>query len=234
LYLDKNAYKKISLEINFNKMKTLLSVIFIFTVFVVNVYPQSNDVQNIIEYCEDLDSRINTSGVYLVHSVNFETNVRAIGIQHTEIKFYYPFPGDSVVENENGVNFFYVYKPPLKVTVEYNIAASQNILIEYYYGTEGNLILYYMLTKGAYTCGEENYFFNKDELLKISSEPIENCADKDGIPLTDFTGGKYKSYMKEKDFTRHDLFLAGNMQKKAKEYIKMFNELVKFEQIDKK
>ena len=90
-----------------------------------------------------------------------------------------------------------------------------------------------MLTKGAYTCGEEKYFFKNDELLKIVNEPIENCVDKDGKLLTDFVEGKYKSYMKDKDFTRHDLFLAGNIQKNAKKYLKMFDELVKLEQIDK-
>ena len=214
-------------------MKTLVSVIFIFTAFVINIYPQSKDIQNIVEYCEDLDSRLNTDGAYLVHTVKFETNRRAIGIQHTDVKFYYSHPNDSVIETENEIKFLYIYKPPLKVTVEYNIAASQNIFIEYYFGNEGNLILYYMLTKGAYTCGEEKYFFKNNELLKVTSEPIENCVDKDGTPLVDFTSGKYKSYEKDKNFTRHDLFLAGNIQKKAKKYLKMFDELVKFEQIDK-
>jgi hypothetical protein len=215
-------------------MKKLALSVFVLMVIALNIYPQSNDVQNIVEYCEDLDIRLNTDGGCLIHTIKFETNRRAIGIQNTEVKFYYSHPYDSVFESENEVKFLYIYKPPLKVTVEYNIAASQNISIEYYFGTEGNLIFYYMLTKGVYTCGEEKYFFKNDELLKLTSEPIENCVDKDGIPLTDFTEGKYKSYMKEKDFTRHDLFLAGNVQKKAKEYIKMFNELVKFEQIDKK
>jgi hypothetical protein len=214
-------------------MKTLISALIIFTAFVVNIYPQSNDIQNIIEYCRDLDSRIEFEGGYLVHSARLETNRRAIGIQYTNVKYYYSYPGDSVIETENEVKFLYIYKPPLKVTVEYNIAASQNIFIEYYFGTEGNLIFYYMLTKGVYTCGEEKYFFKNDELLKVTSEPIENCVDKDGTPLIDFTSGKYKSYEKDKDFTRHDLFLAGNILKKARKYLKMFDELVKLEEIDK-
>ncbi len=214
-------------------MKTLVTVVFALAILTLNIYPQDKDVQNIVEYCYDLDSKIEFEGVYLVHSIKFETNRRAIGIQYTEVKFYYPYPGDSVIENENGVQFLYLYKPPVKVKIEYNIAASQNILIEYYFGSKSNLIFYYMLTKGAYTCGEEKYFFNKDELLKIVKEPIENCVDKDGKLLTDFVEGKYRSYMKEKDFTRHDLLLSGNIQKNAKMYLKMFDELVKLEEIDK-
>ena len=214
-------------------MKSLVTAVFVLIVLTLIIYSQDKDVQNIVEYCHDLDSRIEFEGVYLVHSIKFETNRRAIGIQFTEVKFYYPYPGDSVVEKENDVQFLYLYKPPVKIKIEYNIAASQNILKEYYFGSEGNLVFYYMLTKGAYTCGEEKYFFKNDELLKITREPIENCVDKDGKLLTDFVEGKYKSYMKDKDFTRHDLFLAGNIQKNAKKYLKMFDELVKLEQIDK-
>ena len=38
---------------------------------------------------------------------------------------------------------------------------------------------------------------------------------------------------KDKDFARHDLFLAGKIIKKSKEYLKMFDELVKLEAVDK-
>jgi hypothetical protein len=151
----------------------------------------------------------------MVHLINFETNIRAIGKQHTTVKFYFPMPPDSVIETENDVQFLYIYKPPVKISVEYNIAASQNNKINYYYDESGYLVFYSYLSEGAYGSEKEQYYFVKDELKKFVSYTPEGAIEK------------------EKDFTRHDLFLSGNIQKKAKEYKKMFDELVKLEEIDK-
>ncbi len=82
-------------------MKTLVTAVFVLIILASNIYPQDKDVQNIVEYCYDLDSRIEFEGVYLVHSIKFETNRRAIGIQNTEVKFYYPYPSDSILETNN-------------------------------------------------------------------------------------------------------------------------------------
>jgi hypothetical protein len=184
-----------------------------------HLFAQINSVESIDNYTAKIDSIISYDAdfhtAYMVHSINFETNIRAIGKQYTTVKFYFPMPPDSVIETENDVQFLYIYKPPVKVSVEYNIAASQNNKINYYFDNSGNLVFYNYISEGAYGSEKEQYYFVKDELAKFV------------IQTTEGTTGK------EKDFTRHDLFLSGNVQKKAKEYKKMFDELVKLEEVDK-
>lgn len=184
-----------------------------------HLFTQINIIKSIDNYTAKIDSIISYDAdfhdMYMVHSINFETNIRAIGKQYTKVDFYYPMPADSVVETENDVQFLYIYKPPLKVSVEYNIAASQNNRINYYFDDSGNLVLYIYLSEGAYGFEKEQYYFAGDELIKFISNKIEGET------------------VKEKDFTRHDLFLSGKIQKKAKEYKKMFDELVKLEELDK-
>jgi len=185
-----------------------------------HLFSQLNNTESIVNYTVKIDSLISSDAdfhsLYMVHSINFETNIRAIGKQYTKIDFYYPMPEDSVAETSEGMDlFFYIYKPPVKVSVAYNIAASQNNKIDYYFDDSGYLIFYSYLSEGAYGSEKEQYYFAKDELKKFVFYTLEGAIEK------------------EKDFTRHDLFLSGNIQKKAKEYKKMFNELVKLEEIDK-
>jgi hypothetical protein len=191
---------------------------FCFILASASVFAQTNKIAEIDRLTDEIDTNISLDAdfhtMYMVHSINFETNKRAIGKQYTTVKFYYPMPGDSVIESDAGTDFLYVYKPPVLVSVEYNIAASQNNNINYYFD-EGSLVLYHYYSEGEYGSENERYYFNKDELVKFET----HTADENTI--------------KEKDFTRHDLFLAGNISKNAKEYKKMFDRLVKLEQIDK-
>lgn len=184
-----------------------------------HLFSQLNNTESIVNYTVKIDSLISSDAdfhsLYMVHSINFETNIRAIGKQYTTVKFNFPMPPDSVIETENDVRFLYIYKPPVKVSVEYNIAASQNNKINYYFDDSSNLIFYSYLSEGEYGSNKEQYYFVIDELIKFVSYTPEGAIEK------------------EKDFTRHDLFLSGNIQKKAKEYKKMFDELVKLEEIDK-
>lgn len=184
-----------------------------------NLFSQINSIESIEKYTAKIDSLISSDAdfhtEYMVHSINFETNIRAIGKQYTTVKFYFPMPPDSVIETENDVQFLYIYNPPLKISVEYNIAASQNNKINYYFDDSGYLVFYSYLSEGAYGSSKEQYYFVKDELVKFISQTVDGTTGR------------------EKDFTRHDLFLSGKIQKKAKEYKKMFEELVKLEEIDK-
>lgn len=151
---------------------------------------------------------------YMVHEIKFETNKRAIGKQYTSVKFYYPFPIDSVVETENRTDFLYIYKPPVCISVQYNIAAAQNNTFNYYFD-DGSLVYYSYLSEGAYGNENEKYYFNKDELISF-----ETHAADDNI-------------IKAEGFTERDMSQAANILKKASEYQKMFNELVKLEDKDK-
>ena len=200
-------------------MKVVI-ITFCFILISSHLFSQSKLIEKINGYISQIDFGISYDedfhDTYMVHEIKFETNKRAIGKQYTSVKFYYPMPGDSVVETNQGADlFFYVYKPPVKVSVQYNIAASQNNTMNYYFDEEGSLVFYHYTSEGAYGAENERYYFNKDELIKFETHTPEN------------------NIIKEKDFTKHDLSLAENILKKAAEYRKMFDELVKLEDIDK-
>lgn len=182
------------------------------------LFSQSGYKEKINLYVAEIDSNISYDGdfhdAYMVHEIKFETNKRAIGKQYTSVKFYYPMPGDSVVETDAGTDFLYIYKPPVYISVNYNIAASQNNAFNYYFD-EGSLVFYSYNSEGAYGNENEKYYFSKDEPISFETHSAE------------------KNIIKDKDFTKHDLFLATGILKKASEYQKMFDELVKLEDIDK-
>jgi len=198
-------------------MKKLI-ITFCFILGVSQLFSQSGYEEKINMYVAEIDSNISYNGdfhdTYMVHEIKFETNKRAIGKQYTSVMFYYPFPIDSVVEAGENTEFLYVYKPPVLVSVEYNIAAAQNNTFNYYFDN-GSLLYYSYLSEGAYGNENEKYYFNKDGLVSFE---IHSAG---------------KNIVKEKDFTKNDLSLASGILKKASEYQKMFNELVKLEDIDK-
>jgi hypothetical protein len=193
-------------------------ITFCFILSVSQLFPQTHNAEKIDQYVNEINKNISLDrdfhDAYMVHEIKFETNKRAIGKQFTSVKFYYPFPIDSVIEKDAGTDFLYIYKPPVCVSVQYNIAASQNNTFNYYFD-EGSLVFYSYNSEGAYGNENEKYYFSKDELVSFETHTPEN------------------NIIKDKDFTRHDLFLAEGILKKASEYKKMFDQLVKLEDIDK-
>jgi hypothetical protein len=197
--------------------KVYLIIVLLFTSL--SVKAQTAKITEIDNLADKIDSNISSDAdfhdMYMVHEIKFETNKRAIGKQYTSVKFYYPMPGDSVVESDAGTDFLYIYKQPVLVSVQYNIAASQNNTFNYYFDDSGELMLYQYLSAGAYGSESSDFYFNKGELLMFQTHTPDNNT------------------IRVKDFTRHDLFVAGNISKRAKEYKKMFDDLVKLEDIDK-
>jgi hypothetical protein len=193
-------------------------IIFCFALAVSQLFSQSGYKEKIDLYVAKIDSNLSYDedfhDAYMVHEIKFETNKRAIGKQYTSVKFYYPFPIDSVAEADENTQFLYIYKPPVFVSVTYNIAAAQNESVNYYFD-EGSLVYYSFLSEGAYGNENEKYYFNKDELVSFETHTDDN------------------NIIKEEGFTEHDLSRAANILKKASKYQKMFNELVKLEDIDK-
>jgi hypothetical protein len=150
--------------------KINLALLIICCFFSVQVFSQDNKLEKIDSYCSNIDSiirfDIESHTVYMVHSINFETNKRAIGKQYTTVKFYYPMPVDSVIESDKETSFIYVYKSPVKISVEYNIAASQQNIIDYYFNEKGKLLLYKYLSKGEYVCSSIKKYFDKNKIIK--------------------------------------------------------------------
>ena len=117
-----------------------------------------------------------------------------------------------------------IYKPPVKVKIEYNIAASQNIKVEYYPNEKGKLIYYHYLSKGAFTSGEEFYYFENEKPVKIKS--TELSSDYEVLE-------KYKNFDREKDFTKDDLKKCKKIIKNWEDYKKMFDHMIYIEKFDK-
>ena len=193
-------------------------ITFCFILAVSQLFSQSGYTEKIDLYVNEINKNISSNDgihdTYMVHEIKFETNKRAIGKQYTSVKFYYPFPIDSVVEADENTQFLYIYKPPVFVSVEYNIAAAQNNTFNYYFN-KGSLIYYSYVSEGAYGNENEKYYFSKNDLIKF-----ETHTNDDYI-------------IKEESFTEQDMSRATNILEKASEYRKMFDELVKLEDIDK-
>jgi hypothetical protein len=188
---------------------------------------QNSKVEKIDKYCKSINENIDEENYYngyWMHTVNYRSNRRAIGLQLTSVKFYYEQPGDSLVENEHQSDFLDIYKPPVKVKVEYNIAASQNIKIEYYYNEKGELIYYHLLTKGEYTNGEGDYYFENNKPIKIKFTALD-----EGKEVLE----KYKSFDEDSEFTKDDIINVKKILNKANDYKKMFDQLIYIEKLDK-
>lgn len=207
------------------KISVLLVLVFFASSF---AFSQNAYVDKINKYCTDLNDKLSAEGEYrnyvMIHTVNFESNVRAIGKQNTTISFYYTQPGDSVKE-ENGISeFIDIYKPPLKITIEYNIAASQKVSIEYYPDEKGKLVYFHYNTKGEYTNGEEFFYFKDGKPVKI-----KYIATDEGKEVLE----KYKTLDKESGFAKEELKKCDSILKKFGEYIKFFDSMIKIEKTDK-
>jgi hypothetical protein len=209
-------------------MKNLFFSVPVF-LFLITGFLQAQDskVDDIIKYCKSIDANIDEENYYngyWMHTINYRSNCRAIGLQITTVKFYYEQPRDSLVENDKQSDFLDIYKPPVKIKVEYNIAASQNITIEYYYNEAGKLVYYHFLTKGDYRCGEGNYYFRNDKPVKIKFQPLD-----EGKEVLE----KFQSIEKDSEFTGQDIITIKKILNKADDYRKMFDRLIYIEKLDK-
>ncbi len=181
------------------------------------LFSQTNYKEKIDRFVGEIDANISGDSdshtMYMVHEIKFETNKRAIGKQYTSVKFYYPMPGDSVVESDAGTEFLYIYKPPVKVSVSYNVAASQDFVNNYYFD-DTSLVFCSFFSSGQYGALRERYYFDKGSLIRYETHTPDN------------------DYIKE-EFRQFDLNAADKIVKRAQNYLKTFYELVKVEQLDK-
>ena len=143
--------------------------ILIFTVC--SVYSQNNVdiITDLNKYADSVDILIkNTSGgpgELLKNSVDVTRNERAIGLQNTKISYFYYQADDSVYESDGSVQFLPKYSAPLAILVEYNIAASQTVVVYYY--LQGSNLLYRFISSGAYGYKNSVYWIKGQELIKF-------------------------------------------------------------------
>lgn len=136
-----------------------------------SVYSQNNEniVTELNSYADSVDNLIKNSagipGELFVNTINSIRNERAIGIQNTKISYYYFQKEDSVIEIDGAVHFIPKYNPPLAIMAEYNIAASQTVVVYYY--LQGNNLLYRFISSGGYGNTNTAYWVNNGELIRF-------------------------------------------------------------------
>jgi hypothetical protein len=155
----------------------------------------------------------------LHHEIAFKTLVPGIGFQVTHMRFYYEFLQDG----ETGE---ILESPLIKVTLDYMIAASVSMYIEYVFNEAEELIFYYLKAGGS-ECGEKRFYFDKEKLIKVKISSLgEECIESGA-------GYIYEDYERTTDFGIEDYARAKKIVKKAKAYTAFFDEMGKIEQSDK-
>lgn len=155
----------------------------------------------------------------LHHEIAFKTLVPGIGFQFTTVRFYYEFLQD----DETGET---LESPLIKVTLDYMIAASVSIYIEYVFNDAEELIFHYLKAEGM-ECGEKRFYFDQEKLIKVKVNSLgEECIESGA-------GYIYEDYERTKDFSIEDYAKAKKIVKKARGYTEFFDEMQMIEQSDK-
>lgn len=155
----------------------------------------------------------------LCHEIAFKTLVPGIGFQFTNMRFYYEFL-------QNGETGEILESPLVKVTLDYMIAASVSIYIEYVFNEAEGVVFYYLRAEGA-ECGEKRFYFDKEKLVKIKINSLgDKCIESEA-------GYIYENYERSKDFNTEDYSKAKQIVKKAKAYSSFFDEMENIEKSDK-
>jgi hypothetical protein len=155
----------------------------------------------------------------LHHEIAFKTMVPGIGLQFTTIRFFYEF----LQEGETGE---ILRSPLIKMTLDYMIAASVSIYIEYFFNEAEEVIFYYLRAEG-YECGEKRFYFDNEKLIKVKTNSLgEECIESNA-------GYVFEDYESTQDFSIEDYAKAKEIVKKAQKYVKFFDEMQRIEKLDK-
>lgn len=180
------------------------------------VFCQKNEekIKPVFNYADSLDNIImdfdSIPGNIMSNTVSIMRNERAIGMQYTKITFFYMQKEDSLVDSGNEVLFYPVYNPPVKITIEYNIAASQNVNISYYFYDK--YIYYSFKSTGDYGYDENKYVLTKSGLKYLAKYDGEGKS-----PVTE----KYSDFSTEENTQWGKIY--SNWLDYEKLYFQVFN-----------
>lgn len=178
------------------------------------------EIDGLNKYADSVDILIKSSGgvpgEISVNSVKTSRNERAIGLQETKISFYYFQKDDSVYESENNTYFLPVYSDPLLITAEYNIAASQTVVVYYY--LNGKNCLYRFISSGAYGNTNRSYWFKDQEILQFN-ERTSVIGNKETIQTEKFS----------KEIYSDGILVLDNL----KQYLELYYKIFKVSELDK-
>ena len=143
---------------------------FILMLASVSVYSQENYAVNSLNaFADSVDALIKNStgdaGELMVSTVSVNRNESAIGMQNTKLSYYYFQMDDSVYEIDGALSFMPRYSDPLVIMAEYNIAASQTVVVYYY--IQGNNLLYRSISTGGHGYTNSAYWIKDQELIRF-------------------------------------------------------------------
>lgn len=178
------------------------------------------EVEGLNNYADSIDILIkNSSGAPGEISANIlktVRNERAIGMQETKISFYFFQKDDSVYESKNNTYFLPVYSDPLLIAVEYNIAASQSVVVYYY--LNGKNCLYRFISSGGYGYTNSSYWFKDQEILQFI-ERTSVIGNKETIQTEKFSKEIYSDGIQVLD--------------NLKQYLELYYKIFKVSGLDK-
>lgn len=160
------------------------------------VFAQKTELEilGLNNFADSIDNIIKNSngepGEISVNTVKTVRNERAIGMQETNISFYFFQKDDSVYESENNVYFLQVYSEPLLIAAEYNIAANQRVVVYYY--LNGKNCLYNFKSYGEYGNFSRAYWFKDQEILQFK-ERTSVTGNKETIQIEKFSKETYSN-----------------------------------------
>lgn len=196
--------------------------LFILILAAITAYSQNNEkkITALNNYADSVNQLIKNSGglpgELMTATVNISRNERAIGLQNTKISYFYFQKEDSVYEINGVVNFLPQYIDPLAVMVEYNIAASQTIVVYYY--IQNNDILYRFISSGGYGNTKTAYWISSQELLRYE-ERNSQVGNNHTIQEEKFSKEVYSNGILVID--------------QLKEHLKLYYNIFKVSEIDK-
>lgn len=180
----------------------------------------AKEIEGLNKYADSVDILIKSSGgvpgEISVNSVKTSRNERAIGLQETKISFYYFQKEDSVYESENNTYFLPVYSDPLLITAEYNIAASQTVVVYYY--LNGKNCLYRFISSGGYGYTNRLFWFKDQEILQFK-ERTSVIGNKETIQTEKFS----------KEIYSDGILVLDNL----KQYLELYYKIFKVSELDK-
>lgn len=200
-------------------MKTTIFLLFLVQISVFSQYDEQV-AERLNAYADSVDNLIKNStgapGDIFVNTVNSIRNERAIGLQNTKISYFYFQKEDSVIETDGEVNFIPLYAPPMAILAEYNIAASQTVVVYYY--IQGNNLLYRFISSGAYGYINRTFWINDQNLIKFE-EKNSDVGSKHIIQTDKFSKEIYSNSILVMDHLR--------------DHLKLYYDIIKVSGMDK-
>ncbi len=192
-------------------MKTTILISGFLLLLSISLFSQDEIIKEVQETQEMIEM-----DAYRYHEVVFQSNLAAIGLQETKIRFYYT-DWQRIPEEDP----YLMDARLIKIEIRYNIAASAEIYQEYLFDDNGILMYYYLKETGAigyYNNATTSLYFKNGNPLQFEKEELNE-------------GGETEQTINKTRFSEEEKALFESVSKKAEQYSAYFQEIRKLEQL---